>query len=67
MKKKLTPKMISALLVITLAINAAVVAVGLIAGYTMQPCIIIYWMILTAKNIVDYIGQPMQREEKSHG
>ena len=59
---KLTPKMISALLVIALAINAAVVATLLIMGCATWPWIIIYWMILTAKNIVDYIGQPIQKE-----
>lgn len=46
----------SALLVIALAVIAAIVAVGLIAGYAMQPFIVGYWVVLTAKNILDYIA-----------
>lgn len=53
----MTPKKISNLLVIVLAIIAAITATGLIAGYAMQPWIIGYWLVLTAKNIVDYIGR----------
>jgi len=49
-------KKISAWLVILLAVIAAVVAVGLIAGFAMWPFIILYWMVLTIKNVVDYIG-----------
>lgn len=52
----MTPQKISARLVIALAVIAAVVATGLIAGYVMQPWIVAYWVVLTAKNIVDYIG-----------
>ena len=52
----MTPQKISARLVIVLAVIAAVVATGLIAGYVMQPWIVAYWVVLTAKNIVDYIG-----------
>lgn len=47
---------ISAWLVILLAVIAAVVAVGLIAGYAMWPFIVGYWCVLTMKNVVDYIG-----------
>lgn len=49
-------KKISARLVIVLALIAAVTATGLIAGYAMQPFIIAYWLVLTIKNVVDYIG-----------
>lgn len=49
-------KNISNYLVLVLAVIAAVVSVGLIAGLTMWPVIILYWMVLTAKNIVDYLG-----------
>ena len=52
----MTAKQISAWLVVALAIIAAVTAVGFIAGYSMQPFIVGYWVVLTAKNIVDYIG-----------
>ena len=52
----MTPKQISARLVIALAAIAAIVATGLIAGFVMQPWIVAYWVVLTAKNIVDYIG-----------
>lgn len=47
---------ISAGLIIILAIIAAVTATGLIAGYAMQPWIVGYWLVLTMKNVVDYIG-----------
>lgn len=50
-------KKISAILVIVLAIIAATVATGLLAGYNMYAWIVSYWMVLTAKNIVDYIAQ----------
>ena len=50
------PHQISAGLVIVLALIATAVSIGLIAGYTMMPLIIAYWLVLTMKNIVDYIG-----------
>ena len=49
-------KKISAYLVIALAVIAAIVSIGLIANVSMWPVIIIYWMVLTIKNIVDYLG-----------
>ena len=49
-------KKISAWLVVALAVIAAVVAVGLIAGLSMWPVIILYWGTLTVKNVVDYLG-----------
>lgn len=52
----MTAKCISAILIIVLAVIAAVVATGLIAGYSMWAWIVGYWITLTAKNIVDYIG-----------
>ena len=52
----MTAKQISAILIIVLAIIAAVVATGLIAGYVMQAWIVAYWVTLTMKNVVDYIG-----------
>ena len=52
----MTARRISAILIIVLAIIAAVVATGLIAGYIMWAWIVGYWITLTAKNIVDYIG-----------
>ena len=65
MKKKNDCKMISAVLVVVLALIAAVVAVGLIAGYAMWPFIVIYWMVLTAKNLTDHIGN--MEEDKDEG
>lgn len=47
---------ISAVLIIILAIIAATTATGLIAGYAMQPWIVGYWLVLTMKNVVDYVG-----------
>lgn len=55
--KLMDSKKLSAYLVLLLAVIAAVVAVGLIAGLTMWPVIILYWMVLTVKNVVDYIGR----------
>ena len=42
-------------LIIVLAMIAATVATGLIAGYTMQAFIVAYWIVLTMKNLMDYI------------
>ena len=53
----MSPRQISNVLIIVLAIIAAITATGLIAGCAMQPWIIGYWLVLTAKNIVDYIGR----------
>lgn len=52
----MSSKKLSAYLVILLAVIAAVVAVGLITGLAMWPVIILYWMVLTIKNVVDYLG-----------
>jgi len=49
-------KQISAALVVVLAAIAAIVATGLIAGYVMHAWIVAYWMVLTMKNLVDYIN-----------
>lgn len=49
-------KEISAALAIALAVIAAIVATGLIAGYVMHAWIVAYWMVLTMKNLVDYIN-----------
>lgn len=49
-------KKASAVLVLVLAVIAAVVATGLIAGYAMWAWIVGYWIVLTMKNVVDYIG-----------
>ena len=49
-------KRISAILILVLAVIAAIVATGLIAGYSMWAWIVAYWMTLTIKNVVDYIG-----------
>ena len=51
----MSAKQISAILIIILAIIAAVVATGLIMGCTMWAVIIIYWLVLTIKNVVDFI------------
>lgn len=53
----MTPKRISNLLIIALAAIAAIVATGLIAGFSMWAWIVAYWVTLTAKNIVDCIGR----------
>lgn len=52
----LTIKQISRRLVIVLAWIAAVTATGLIGGYKMQAFIVAYWVVLTMKNVIDYLG-----------
>lgn len=43
-------------LILALAVIAAVVATGLIMGWSMWAWIILYWLVLTVKNVVDYIA-----------
>ena len=45
-------------LIIALAIIAAVVATGLIAGYSMYAWIVAYWIVLTVKNTLDLGRRP---------
>lgn len=52
----MTPKRLSALLVLALATIAMTVCAGLAAGRNMWPWIVAYWAVLTAKNITDYVG-----------
>ena len=52
----MTAKRLSALLVLALAAIALTVCAGLAAGRNMWPWIVAYWAVLTAKNIVDWIG-----------
>lgn len=59
---KMTCGRISAVLIIILAIIAATTATGLIAGYAMQSWIVGYWLVLTMKNVVDYIGTKEEEE-----
>ena len=48
-------KLLSQALIIALIIIAAVVAFVLAAGKSAWILIIVYWIVLTAKNIVDLI------------
>lgn len=50
-------KRMTDILILALAVIAAVVATGLIAGYSMWAWTVGYWVTLTAKNILDYIGR----------
>ena len=52
----MTPKRLSAMLVLALAAIAMTVCAGLAAGRNMWPWIVAYWVVLTVKNIVDWIG-----------
>lgn len=52
----MTPKRLSALLVLVLAAIALIVCAGLAAGRVMWAWIISYWAVLTAKNITDFVG-----------
>ena len=49
-------KAIQKTLILILAAIAAVVATGLISGYSMWAWIVAYWVVLTGKNLVDYIA-----------
>lgn len=48
--------MLTNLLIIFLAIIAAVVACGLYRKRTMWHWIVLYWLVLTVKNIIDVIN-----------
>ena len=63
-KKPVPWKTVSAWLVVALAVIAAVVAVGLIAGLAMWPVIILYWATLTVKNVVDWMGGKNSGEKR---
>lgn len=49
-------KMISQILIILLMLDAAWVAYGLARKRNMWKAIVVYWLILTAKNTVDFMG-----------
>lgn len=53
----MTAKRLSALLVLALAAIALTVCAGLATGRVMWLWIVGYWAVLTAKNIVDWIGR----------
>ena len=48
-------KNLTKILILVLAIIPAIVATGLIAGYSMWAWIVAYWIILTFKNVLDYL------------
>ena len=54
-------KSVQKMLILTLAIIAAAVATGMIMGFSMWAWIVAYWIVLTGKNLVDWI---MTKEEK---
>lgn len=56
-------KAIQKTLILLLAAIAAVVATGLIAGYSMWAWIVAYWITLTAKNLMDYIAGGKKHED----
>ena len=58
----MTAKRLSALLVLALAAIALTVCAGLAAGRNMWPWIVSYWAVLTAKNIVDWLGAYRKEE-----
>lgn len=45
--------MLTNLLIITLAVIAAIVAYGLYKKQVMWKWIVVYWLVLTAKNVLD--------------
>ena len=52
----MTVKKTRQILMLILAILSAIVATGLIAGYSMWPWIVVYWLTLTMKNLLDAGG-----------
>ena len=48
--------MISQFCILGLIMIAAVVAVGLMKRHNMWKWIIAYWVLLTVKNIIDFVG-----------
>jgi hypothetical protein len=58
-----TAKRLSAMLVLALAAIALTVCAGLAAGVSMWPWVVGYWAVLTAKNIVDYIGTKARKRK----
>ena len=57
-------KAIQKTLIMILAVIAAVVATGLIAGYSMWAWIVAYWITLTAKNMIDYTAGGKKHEDQ---
>jgi hypothetical protein len=57
-------KAIQKTLILILAVIAAVVATGLIAGCSMWAWIVAYWITLTAKNLMDYIAGGQKHEDQ---
>ena len=49
-------KLISQILVFVLMVDATVVYVGLLRKENMWAFIVLYWLILTVKNAVDFAG-----------
>lgn len=54
---------ISAALVVALAVNAATVCTGLLAGFNMQAFIVCYWAVLTVKHVTDAIRNAAEGHE----
>lgn len=52
----MTIRLISQLLVFTLMADAAWVAIGLARKKNMWKWIVLYWVLLTLKNAVDFVG-----------
>lgn len=48
-------KSVTKIMILMLALISAITATGLIAGFKMQAFIVSYWLVLTAKNTIDYI------------
>lgn len=48
--------MLSQLFIFLLIAIAFIVAVGLSRKKSMWPLIVLYWLVLTAKNVADWIG-----------
>ena len=50
-------------LIIALALIAAVVAVGLISGFSMWSFIVAYWVVLSYKNCIDILIKTQEEEQ----
>ena len=44
-------------LTVVLMLDAACIAVGMLAGKNLQPCIVLYWLLLTIRYSIEIWGR----------
>lgn len=58
---------VTKVLIFLLCVLSAVIAIGLIAGLSMWPWIVAYWVTLTMKNLFDWWSLYEQRHSDARG